>query len=739
MKLYSFLLFAAVSVWSMGAQTTPNFNLDLEEPGDTEALAKDWVRWGSYPVGTDEETVKSGETSAWVASGENGGSFGSIAYRLPANYEGEEIRLEGYIKTEAVEEGFAGLLLRIDGNGGALEFDNMQKQNLNGTNDWKQYSINLPFPEEAENIYVGGLLSGKGKAWFDGFRLTIDGKDVQTLKTSEKKVFPADLDKEFDTGSKINIPELNEPLINDLALLGRVWGFLKYHHPEVAKGNYNWDYELFRILPKYLKTKNSSERDQLLVNWIDELGEVEACQNCKKTSPNLFKKADHSWMKEYNIGMNLREKLEHVYNSNDQDKHYYIGFAPGVNNPEFKNQKAYENMPYPDEGFRLLSLFRYWNMIEYFFPNKHLVDKDWDQVLKEYIPAFVNAENELEYEMAAVRIIGDIKDTHANLWGGGDKWNDSKGNYFAPVRVEFVEDQLVVTDYYNPELKEKTGLEIGDVITHIEGKPVEAIVNSLEAYYPASNVPTRLRNISMNILRSPEKDLDIKFISENGKQQKRLQLYERDSLDMYGLYRRDDKKAYKLLDDNIGYVTLASIKDSDVEEIKKEFKDTDGIIIDIRNYPSAFVPFSLGSWFATSEKHFVRFSNGSLKNPGEFTLTEPLSIPGSAEAYKGKLVILLNEITQSQAEYTAMAFKAGDNTTIIGSTTAGADGNVSAIMLPGGLRTMISGIGVYYPDGRETQRVGILPDVEVKPSIQGIREGRDELLEKAVEVIKNKE
>jgi len=97
--------------------------------------------------------------------------------------------------------------------------------------------------------------------------------------------------------------------------------------------------------------------------------------------------------------------------------------------------------------------------------------------------------------------------------------------------------------------------------------------------------------------------------------------------------------------------------------------------------------------------------------------------------------MIVNELSQSQAEYTAMAFRAGINTTIIGSTTAGADGNVSTIMLPGGLRTMISGIGVYYPDGTETQRIGIVPDIEIHPTVEGIRNGRDELLEKAIDLI----
>ena len=48
---------------------------------------------------------------------------------------------------------------------------------------------------------------------------------------------------------------------------------------------------------------------------------------------------------------------------------------------------------------------------------------------------------------------------------------------------------------------------------------------------------------------------------------------------------------------------------------------------------------------------------------------------------------------------------------------------------------MISGIGVYYLDGTETQRVGIIPDIALRPTIKGIRQGKDELLEKAQEWI----
>ena len=48
---------------------------------------------------------------------------------------------------------------------------------------------------------------------------------------------------------------------------------------------------------------------------------------------------------------------------------------------------------------------------------------------------------------------------------------------------------------------------------------------------------------------------------------------------------------------------------------------------------------------------------------------------------------------------------------------------------------MISGIGVYYPDGTNTQRIGIVPDIWVEPTINGIKQGKDEVLKKAIEII----
>lgn len=729
--ILSFFLFLnAVS------QTTKQLNLDFEQIKNEYPTKWDNFGSGDYKIYIDSIYKKSGKFSVVIESTIKAKDFKALAINLPNNYKGKSIRLSGYIKTENVTDGYAGLWMRIDPK---VAFDNMNNKGVTGTTDWKKYEITLPLnPKKTDKIVVGGLLIGKGKMWLDNLQITIDGKDLdnKNLKIVERKIFPAEKDKEFDSGSSIFFPNLDTELINDLELLGKIWGFLKYHHPEIAKGNYNWDYELFRILSNYLDAKTNQKRDTVLTNWIKKYGELPDCKKCKPTPSNAILKPDLSWIDESNLSHTLKFLLKEIYINRNQGENYYISLHPKVGNPNFTNENSYANMSYPDSGFRLLSLYRYWNMIAYFFPNKHLTDKNWNKVLKEYIPKFINAKNEVEYELAALQLIGEINDTHANLWGGKDKISELRGNNFAPFRGEFIENKFVVTDYYNPEFSESSKLKIGDIITHINGKNVESIIDSLKTYYPASNKAAMLRDISIDLLRSPQKTIHLKYSSENQAQEQKIALYEKEKLNMYHRYKvNKDEKCFKILDGNIGYITLANIKEEDISKIKKSFKNTKGIIIDIRNYPSTFVPFSLGSYFVSKPTTFVKFTEGNPNNPGEFTFREGTKIKNENNPYKGKLVVLVNENSQSQAEYTAMAFKAVKNSTVLGSTTAGADGNISTIFLPGGLRTMISGIGVYYPNGKETQRVGIVPDITVKPTIEGLKKGNDELLEKAIDII----
>jgi hypothetical protein len=212
-------------------------NLDFEKV--EKGLPANWTTFGSaeYVFSVDSEVMKSGKYAATLAyDGNNDKEYKALSYSIPATYEGQRVKLTGYVKTQNVT-GSAGLWMRIDP--GALSFDNMQNRAIKGTTDWKRYEITLDLhASAAKEIVVGALLVGKGKIWVDDLQVTIDGKTLANAPA--RAPLPAELDKEFDKGSKVDSISLDKQKINNLETLGLVWGFLKYYHPNIAKGNYNW-------------------------------------------------------------------------------------------------------------------------------------------------------------------------------------------------------------------------------------------------------------------------------------------------------------------------------------------------------------------------------------------------------------------------------------------------------------------------------------------------------------------
>lgn len=726
MKKYFIVPFLLWGMASFAQQKIENLDFETTE-NNSPAL---WKLMGnnSAKVFSDFNEKQQGKASAVIES-EGTEGFRAITYTLPNNYAGKKITLSGYIKTENVTDGFAGLWMRIDPD---VSFNNMQNIGLKGTNDWKKYEVTLNMsPENTQQIVIGALLSGKGKIWVDDLKVSIDGKDIENAKIFEKKLTKVELDKEFDKGSTISNINLGQNNIENLKKLGLIWGYLKYYHPSVAEGNYNWDYELFRI---YKKTENAAaeQRDQILTDWIKGLGKFQTAKNSEPKNVKI--KPDLDWITSSGFSKELTELLLQLKDAKRPKINYYVDFFPNVDNPDFRHENPYREMKYPDEGFRLLSLYRYWNMIQYYFPYKNLIEEDWKGVLKEFIPKFINAKDETEYNLASLELIGRIHDTHANIWGNSKSLEKYFGERYSPVKLTFAENKPVVEGFYDENLGTQTGLKKGDVITEINGENVDTIIKRSLKYLPASNYPTQLRDISRKLLRSNAETINLTILRDGKTEEKTIKTYAYSDIKI----KKEPKEFFKMLDGNIAYVYMGSVNVDLLPEVFEKIKDTKGLVIDFRSYPSDFVVFKMGKLLKPEASEFVKFTNTSNSQPGLFTFTPSLGTPGTGKKYyQGKIAILINETTQSSAEYHTMAFRTAPNAKVFGSTTAGADGNVSDIKLPGNISTMISGIGIYYPDGKETQRIGIVPDVEVKPTIDGIKNNKDEVLEKATKWINN--
>ncbi|WP_257668507.1 S41 family peptidase [Parapedobacter tibetensis] len=735
------IVFLAVSlVMSTSAICQPknakqSFNFDFEQT--LNGMPVGWGNFGEtgYKLSLDSAVVKSGKYAAAIAFEAENPGYRAWMFTIPGSYPGREITLSGYIKTEDVE-GFAGLWLRIDPQ---LAFNNMQQQGLAGTTDWTRYEFALPMnPEKTDQTVLGGLLVGKGKVWFDSLAVTIDGKDIATLEPLEKKKVPAQLDTTFDNGSTISLPVLDGARSENLKVLGLVWGFVKYYHPNIAKGDFNWDYELFRILPSVLAVGGKDERDEVLVKWIGKLRPFEKGDATRRASAEVKLEPDLEWILASGFSDALTALLLDVKDAKRTGEHFYIGMHRGVGNPDFSNESAYPRMQADDDGFRLLALYRYWNMIQYFFPYRHLIGEDWKDVLGEFVPKFAEADEKRAYMLTVLELVGRIHDTHANVWGNNTVMDNFLGERFAPVEVEFAEEQAVVTGYRHAEWGKATGLEVGDVITSINGRAIEGIVKDWLEYTPASNYPTQLRDIAPKLLRTNDSLIRIEFKRDGTMRTTALETFEPKLLTMHNRFVSKDT-SFRMLTDEIAYLNNGTLNADDLATFWETIQNAKGLIIDNRNYPQRPGANRVGEFLMADNTPFAKFTMGSVQQPGLFTMTPTMDTgKKNASPYKGKVVILVNEVTQSAAEFQAMSYRVHPNATVIGSTTAAADGNVSPIVLPGGIQTAISGIGVYYPDGRETQRVGIVPDIEAKPTIKGIKAGRDEVLEKAIQYINSR-
>jgi hypothetical protein len=685
--------------------------------------------WRAYPPVTITADNSISHTGRWSVrlqrDSQSPGSFSVITRGIPIDFRGSTIELRGYLRLQDIS-GNAGLWLRQDADGQMLSLENMQSQQVKGTHDWAQYRITLPINPQAQQLLFGVLVSGTGTVWADDLELLVDGKPItEASPMPPRPGLPTN--HEFDSGSRIVLNSLTPTQISNLVTLARVWGMLKYHHPTVTSGQRHWDFDLLRILPAVLAAPDRAHGNDALLAWIDKLGPIPPCSPCVPApSGDLDIKPMLDWIHDRDLlGGPLSERLESIY-ANRTGKQFYVSTIPGVGNPEFQHELAYSQIVFPDSGYQLLALFRWWNILQYWAPDRDVAGQKWPEVLADFIPRFALSKDKTAYQLALLELVVKANDTHANLWSSLAV-RPPVGKCALPVSLRFVGNKPIV---YRVDSAD-TIFQPGDIL---DGASVESLIDKWALYYADSNDAARQRDLAANLTRGVCGPLSVE-ITRSGLP---IQISATRTPVKQSFVTHDQPgDAFRLLSPEVAYIKLSSIKATDLPTYFDKAKNTKGLIVDIRNYPSDFMPFAMGSYLATKPTPFVAFTFADLANPGAFHFGDGSIIKPGPVHYSGRVAILVDETSQSQAEYTAMALRAMPKAVVVGSTTAGADGNVSSISLPGQLSTMISGLGVYYPDHRPTQRIGIIPDVIARPTIQGIAAGRDEVLETAVQIIQD--
>jgi len=360
------------------------------------------------------------------------------------------------------------------------------------------------------------------------------------------------------------------------------------------------------------------------------------------------------------------------------------------------------------------------------------MDENWDKVLVEMLPRFFAPESEKDFVLAMREISIKLNDTHASTQM--PQLFEYFGDKFIPADVKIIDDKAIVVDLKNDSLAKISDIRIGDVITKVEGKTIGEILKQNWKYIEGSNDPSILKNAYWAIFNGKSPSFEIEFVRDGKTQVKAVNRYKYQDLKI----QFPQKEKWKILEGNIGYVDFDALDAEDVPNLIAELKNTNAVIFDDRTSPHD-VMFAISDWLNPQQKKFARFLDPDVSYPGRYFWRNEGEACGknNPDYYKGKVIVLIDEKAVSHAEFTAMSLKTAPNVTLIGSQTGGADGGNYRFPIIKGFSTSFTCYGVFYPNKKETQRIGIVPDIEIKRTIVGIQQGKDEILERALFFAKN--
>lgn len=545
------------------------------------------------------------------------------------------------------------------------------------------------------------------------------------------------------SGFTLTAGDFDDPrTLPNLETLCRVWGYAKYHHPAFCDTlrRVDIDSALFSLLPRVVHADRET-RNRHLLDWVRSLGDYTPNRiECEQAlAPyDLVETADLGWTADtVLLGGELSKLLQDLRYA-ERDENYYLRLGQPDQGPDYQylslRGESFYPTPQMDSGLNLLLLFRLWNVIEYYAPYRAVTLHPWNEVLSSYIPLMGVETDGRRFARLYMRLIRELNDGHA----------------YAPIEMLFGQRMLPVWPLqadgrlfvgYSGD----SALERGDEVVAIDGEPLSERLELLREYASRSNEASLRRAARYYGLCTRRDTAEVVLRRAGACDTLHVATvpYGNVSPPLYDPAQLT-QPPFRLLADSVGYIYAGTFSREHLAEVGQTLPRTRALIIDLRTYPlnvaDALIAL-IGQSLRTEPVVAWQMVHPTLALPGLFFRQEQWIYEGfgeeakrCAEPYKGRVILLVNELTQSNPEFQAMALQRCPQTLTIGSPTSGADGDIVRIPLPGGLMTCFSGIGVFYPDGTPTQTVGVRLDVEVNDTVESLQAGRDLVLEKALEL-----
>lgn len=670
-------------------------------------------------------------------------TVGVIGNEFEINKSKGAIKLSGILNLKAIiGESSAGLYCTAtDSKKNIIVFNNLSDWKLRADGKDQKIAIEIPFDKPISKISWGVYVSGVG----------IIKAGSLSIEISDGEFGP-----DWDSSA---LGQLNQQSSSTemLGNFGKFWGFLKYYHPAVNQGKLDWDSMLVSNISNIIHAKSAKQYNAIVGNILQKLGPVAKCDTCSKLTPDsLLINYDFKFVNSSLLSQSNREKIRYIKNNYRPVKSYYISFSSrGTPNPEFAAEKAYRQMSLPNLEYRLLTLFRYWNAINYYYPYKYAIGKDWDQVVNILIPTFVKARTLQEFQKAILLMNSAINDSHASSVLGISPfllptiiWDDrslkSEAMTLLPLNIKRIQNNNIVMEI-DSSFSVLTGVKKGDFVSKINGYLLDSLSRIYHDYISGSTISSKdvtvfnNRLLSVTFAKKNDNHLTIEYTGKSGKKKVEVTYNQSEYVNFLrrGLQKdfseKDKSIGYRMVSDSVLYVDPSKFDSIAYTNISKNLSAYKAIIIDFRVYPKYYIG-NLLPILTRENKPGVKFQWMNPELPGVMAAPSTQYFNSSAtQNYNGKTIVLIDENSISQSEFWAMQFKnCSPGSLAIGRSTVGADGDVSNLVLPGRYTVYFSGIRINYPNGKETQRVGIQPDIKIDFKSEDVVSNVDGILNAAI-------
>lgn len=556
----------------------------------------------------------------------------------------------------------------------------------------------------------------------------------------------------------------------------KTWNWLKYYHPGLATGKIQADSLFLAHWPAIdhaKDTRNFNQAIQQLISTLTLPSVEMAAHKQTATDSLLTQNIDTAWLtKENLITPALRTQLRQVYKNRYQgDDHYYI---PEKNyDTEIPHEPGYKfadslNIPYE---YRMLALAKIQGTVDYLFPHRYLMDKNWNTTVLQYIPLFTRCNTRLQYEKYLLQITAAFNDSHTFKFYQEIKNAKTilKNKYYPPFDYQLIDNKILITHIIIEELCSKAGLKKGDYITSLGSISVRNRIKELAGLLSTSNHNTlqhKLSTYTNNILFITNMPAIPIQVQRDGKTFSTaltyIQYTDTPFLRTLNRYLNNKNKqvageALTYLDKDIvsfhtgnTYRFIENVPDNKIDQVMDSLlaltSHARGIIFDMRGYPDwgGFISY-LYKKFGQKGKRYGRYYTVNKQNIGTYkyldndgTYYAPGITPENTP-YTGKVIIIVNPDTRSMSEWNTMHLQTLFPQSItIGQQTSGGDGDECMINIPGNYKMPFTANAVFYPDGAVAQRKGVKIDIPIYPTIPEILSGKDIPLIKALELINKK-